>query len=61
MNEWGEMKGWGGLNDLILKKTLVGSGWVRLINHEMVPRRQSVAVVTTRHWFRRVCPSLKIT
>ena len=36
-------------------------GRVRLINHATIPRLQSVAFVTTRRWFRRVCPSLKIT
>ena len=61
MNEWGEMKGWGGLNGLILKKTPARSGRVRLINHAMVPRRRSVAVVTTRRWFRRVCPNFRMT
>ena len=60
MKELGEMRDWGVLNGLILKKTPAGSGRVRLINHAMIPRRRSVAVVTTRRWFHRMCPSLKI-
>ena len=54
-------EGVGSLNGLILEKGPDGSGRVYLINHATVPRRWSIAVVTTRRWFRRVCPNLKIT
>ena len=46
---------------LNLLKIPNGSGQVRLINDATIPRRWSISFVTIRRWFRRVCPSLKIT
>ena len=54
-------EGVGSLNGLILEKGPDGSGRVYLINHAMVPRRRSVTVLTTRHWFRRVCSNFIMT
>ena len=54
-----EYGGVGGINGQILKRGPAGSGRVNFINRATVPRRWSVAHVTPRRGFRRVCPNLK--
>ena len=49
------------LNGLILKRTPAGSGRVWLNNHTTISWWRFVSIVTAHRWFRRVCPSLKIT
>ena len=59
--KWGKIWRGGEYKRSNFEKGPAGSGRVEFINHATVPRRRSVSVVTTRRWFRRVCPTLKIT